>query len=149
MGAFQVERALAVYHDLSTSGANKNIATLRRRHELHLVAQAVTTATGDRDSQKRALSFAGNEASNLGSRRFGQTDEIFISFPHAFRKRSARRGRSRCGRRENGRARGRIKHVQTDYRAAREFIKRRATLTALAKLVPRAEPRPAIPKAVP
>jgi len=39
--------------------------------------------------------------------------------------------------------------IGPDYRAARDFIKRRAILTAFAKLLTRAVPVPAIPNAVP
>jgi hypothetical protein len=39
--------------------------------------------------------------------------------------------------------------IGSDYRDARDFIKRRATFTAFAKLVGLATPFPAMPKAVP
>src|SRR5262249_26958051 len=74
--AFKIKGALAVDDHAGTARRDQDIAALRPRHELHLVAQAVAAATADGDPEEIALLLACDERSDLGAGRGGEADEV-------------------------------------------------------------------------
>lgn len=133
LSAFQIECGLGIDHDRDACSPHENIAPPRFSGEFHLVTQAIAAASSDRDSQEFPLLFPDNQGGDLVPRRRGQAHEIFITFADTLGK-----GQDWSG---DGHS--------NSYCPVRDFIKRRATTTALAKLRGLALPCPARPKAVP
>ena len=140
--ALEIEGSLGIDDHWNLRRALQDVALARLGGEFHLVAETVATAAGDSDTQESTLVLTGDERTNLRTGGLRQTHELLVTFTHAFGKHGKRRwhhGRNVFGRNRH----------YGNYCPIRTFIKRRATVTALAKLAPLATPRPAMPKAVP
>src|SRR5207253_100847 len=126
------EGGLRVHEHRRARAAHQNVTTFGLGSETQLVAQAVATATRDGDAQVVAGLVARNKGGHLGAGGGAQAYEVLVALSDALR-----------GRHDGG------GHLPQTYVLDRSLIKRRATVTALAKLRGLALPCPARPKAVP
>lgn len=87
---FEIERCLGIDDDLRVGRAHENIAAFRSRHEFHLIAQAVTAATRNRDPQKLSLRLAGDQRRDLAAGGGREVHEVLVTGTDALGQRGER-----------------------------------------------------------